>query len=69
MIDRRNRDNGQRKSFMNQPPAKPTFTRAPRPANAVSTAHPSATGATTVRLNKRMAELGLCSRREADALD
>ena len=52
---------------MNQPPVKPTFTRAPRPANAVSTAHPSATGATTVRLNKRMAELGMCSRREADA--
>lgn len=52
---------------MNQPPAKPTFTRAPRPDNAVSTAHPSATGATTVRLNKRMAELGMCSRREADA--
>ena len=52
---------------MNQPPAKPTFTRAPRPANAVSTGLPSATGATTVRLNKRMAELGMCSRREADA--
>ena len=52
---------------MNQPPAKPPFTRAPRPANAVSTAHPSATGATSVRLNKRMAELGMCSRREADA--
>ena len=52
---------------MNQPPVKPTFTRAPRPANAVSAAHPSASGATTVRLNKRMAELGLCSRREADA--
>ena len=52
---------------MNQPPAKPTFVRAPRPAHAVSSAHPSATGATTVRLNKRMAELGLCSRREADA--
>jgi 23S rRNA pseudouridine2604 synthase len=52
---------------MNQPPAKPNFTRAPRPANAVSTAHPSATGATSVRLNKRMAELGMCSRREADA--
>lgn len=52
---------------MNQPPAKPTLKRAPRPANAVSTAHPSATGATTVRLNKRMAELGMCSRREADA--
>ena len=52
---------------MNLPPPKPTFVRAPRPANAVSSAHPSATGATTVRLNKRMAELGLCSRREADA--
>ncbi|MEY3888095.1 MAG: Ribosomal large subunit pseudouridine synthase [Pseudomonadota bacterium] len=52
---------------MNQPPVKPTFTRAPRPANAVSAAHPGASGATTVRLNKRMAELGLCSRREADA--
>ena len=58
---------------MNQPPQKPpqpvpsTFARAPRPANAVSSAHPSASGATTVRLNKRMAELGLCSRREADA--
>jgi 23S rRNA pseudouridine2604 synthase len=52
---------------MNQPPTKPTFARAPRPANAVSSAHPSASGATTVRLNKRMAELGLCSRREADA--
>ena len=52
---------------MNQPPSKPAFARAPRPANAVSSVHPSATGATTVRLNKRMAELGLCSRREADA--
>ena len=52
---------------MNQPPSKPAFARAPRPANAVSSTHPSATGATTVRLNKRMAELGLCSRREADA--
>ena len=52
---------------MNQPPPKPAFARAPRPANAVSNAHPSASGATTVRLNKRMAELGLCSRREADA--
>ena len=52
---------------MNQPPPKPAFARAPRPANAVSSAHPSASGATTVRLNKRMAKLGLCSRREADA--
>ena len=52
---------------MNQPPSKPNFVRAPRPANAVSRAHPNASDATTVRLNKRMAELGLCSRREADA--
>jgi 23S rRNA pseudouridine2604 synthase len=55
---------------MNQPPEKsnkPAFVRAPRPANAVSLAHPNAAGVTTVRLNKRMAELGLCSRREADA--
>ena len=52
---------------MNQPPPKPAFARAPRPANAVSSSHPSASGATTVRLNKRMADLGLCSRREADA--
>jgi len=52
---------------MNQPPPKPTFVREPRPAHAVSSVHPSASGATTVRLNKRMAELGLCSRREADA--
>jgi 23S rRNA pseudouridine2604 synthase len=55
---------------MNQPPEKPNkpaFVRAPRPANAVSLAHPNAAGVTTVRLNKRMAELGLCSRREADA--
>ena len=52
---------------MNQPPSKPNFVRAPRPANAVSLAHLNASGATTVRLNKRMAELGLCSRREADA--
>ncbi len=52
---------------MNQPPPKTAFARAPRPANAVSSAHPGAAGATTVRLNKRMAELGLCSRREADA--
>ena len=52
---------------MTQAPPKPSFVRAPRPAHAVSSAHPSASGATTVRLNKRMAELGLCSRREADA--
>jgi len=37
----------------------------PRPAAATPQAHPDA-DAGLVRLNKRMAELGLCSRREAD---
>jgi 23S rRNA pseudouridine2604 synthase len=45
---------------MNQPPA---FKRAPRPEGAAAV--PSASG--TSRLNKRMAELRMCSRREADA--
>jgi 23S rRNA pseudouridine2604 synthase len=40
----------------------PRFQRAPRPA---STAAPAA-GADAVRLNKHLADLGLCSRREAD---
>ncbi len=40
----------------------PTFRRAPRPESA-----PPVGTAATSRLNKRMAELGLCSRREADA--
>jgi len=40
----------------------PTFRRAPRPESAAA-----AGVSATVRLNKRMAELGLCSRREADA--
>ena len=46
--------------------------QAPKPASAAATriraadpAVPPSTG-TTIRLNKRMAELGLCSRREAD---
>ena len=41
-----------------------TLRRAPRPEGA-STAKPTGAAATS-RLNKRMAELGLCSRREAD---
>jgi 23S rRNA pseudouridine2604 synthase len=48
------------------PPGKPTgaLRRAPRPEGAPA---PQPTGAAaTSRLNKRMAELGLCSRREAD---
>ncbi len=46
------------------PPGKPpaTLRRAPRPEGA----KPQGSAATS-RLNKRMAELGLCSRREADA--
>jgi len=48
---------------MSTPPPKPqTARRVPR---AEALAQPSS--ATTSRLNKRMAELGLCSRREADA--
>ncbi len=47
---------------MNTPivPAKPTAVRVPKPTNPDGTP-------LTIRLNKRMAELGLCSRREADA--
>jgi 23S rRNA pseudouridine2604 synthase len=45
---------------MTQPPA---FKRAPRPEGKGETAEPSGTS----RLNKRMAELRMCSRREADA--
>ena len=39
----------------------PRFHRAPRPAAA-----PAPTTGGAIRLNKRLAELGLCSRREAD---
>jgi 23S rRNA pseudouridine2604 synthase len=42
----------------------PTFRRAPRPEGKGTTA---AAPTDTMRLNKRMAELRLCSRREADA--
>jgi 23S rRNA pseudouridine2604 synthase len=45
---------------MTQPPA---FKRAPRPEGKGDAAAPSGTS----RLNKRMAELRMCSRREADA--
>ncbi len=47
---------------MKDTPAPGGMRRAPRPANAP--APKTANG--TSRLNKRMAELGLCSRREAD---
>ncbi len=46
---------------MTQPPV---FKRAPRPAGKGDTA---AAASDTQRLNKRMAELRMCSRREADA--
>ena len=41
-------------------PPKPTAVRVPKPTNPDGSP-------LTIRLNKRMAELGLCSRREADA--
>ena len=44
------------------PPPPPAFRRAPKPAGAPA----AGTASGTSRLNKRMAELGLCSRREAD---
>ncbi len=46
------------------PPAKAPAHRAPIPAGQTNTAAFGANG--TMRLNKRMAELGLASRREAD---
>ena len=55
---------------MNKPPDQPTFRRAPKPADAPRrnpAAQPGTAGSTgTSRLNKRMAELGMASRREAD---
>jgi 23S rRNA pseudouridine2604 synthase len=55
---------------MNKPPAEPTFRRAPKPVDAPRrnpAAQPAtATSSGTSRLNKRMAELGMASRREAD---
>ncbi len=49
-----------------KPPApKPAAVRI-RAAAAAPAGTPGASTGTTVRLNKRMAELGLCSRREAD---
>jgi len=48
---------------MKDSPAPGALRRAPRPANAPA---PGTATKTTSRLNKRMAELGLCSRREAD---
>ena len=46
-------------------PPKPPAVRI-RAAAAAPAGSPGASTGTTVRLNKRMAELGLCSRREAD---
>ena len=46
-------------------PSKPAAVRI-RAAAVTAAGLPGASTGTTVRLNKRMAELGLCSRREAD---
>ena len=48
---------------MNPAEPPPRFRRAPRPNAAADS---SVAPTTTTRLNKRLAELGLCSRREAD---
>jgi 23S rRNA pseudouridine2604 synthase len=49
------------------PPIPPKFAAVRiRATSAVPAGSPGASTGTTVRLNKRMAELGLCSRREAD---
>ncbi|MCA0324560.1 MAG: rRNA pseudouridine synthase [Proteobacteria bacterium] len=45
---------------------QPRFRRAPRPQDALPGAASAAAEAVGVRLNKRLADLGLCSRREAD---
>ena len=50
-------------SDSSKPPSPPSQAGAPR---AVRIRADAAAPASTVRLNKRMAELGLCSRREAD---
>ena len=47
-------------------PAKPSAPAATRIRAASVATTPASTGSATVRLNKRMADLGLCSRREAD---
>lgn len=47
---------------MKDTPSPPPFRRAPKPAGA----DPHLSSPATIRLNKRMADLGLCSRREAD---
>lgn len=58
---------------MTQPESPPPLRRAPRPASApaghtrqIRPAATSTAGGVTSRLNKRMAELGMASRREAD---
>ncbi len=58
---------------MTSPDSRPPFQRAPRPAHTPTRASPPdhkgaapADGPATSRLNKRMAELGMASRREAD---
>ena len=48
------------------PPEPPKFRRVPRPEGRATSAAPPTGSAATSRLNKRMAELGMASRREAD---
>ena len=52
-------------TFRRAPKPEVSASRAPIPAGQTNTAAHGANG--TIRLNKRMAELRLCSRREADA--
>jgi 23S rRNA pseudouridine2604 synthase len=49
-----------------RPPPPPGSGATSSPARVMAPARRVAAPATTVRLNKRMADLGLCSRREAD---
>ncbi len=53
---------------MTMPPSRPPRTRAPAPhaSSSATVAKPVDDAAGSMRLSKRMAELGLCSRREAD---
>lgn len=51
---------------MKDTPSPPQFRRAARPAGSAPLSSPPGSGPATSRLNKRMAELGLASRREAD---
>ena len=53
-------------SSLNQPPKTPAPTAVRIKKSVAAPGDAGAPAASTIRLNKRMAELGLCSRREAD---